>query len=739
MFIDFTHNTVIKNTITEGFKSKFESGVMPVIREIYGNRLLGVQMYEDYISLDLSADGYWYYPLTVVLAEGHDIVWIRWSTLSASDFEGGVPYAFVGYSLDFEICDSVPEEISSKIQGSATYCPEGALKIQVHAAHPDKTFISGKYSQTFIDEMARQITLAISREMEVEGLSSSSVELSLAFAPDTYMEHTSENVTYRRLLLTAKGCSPRDFWIKWTRLDSASAYSVKDNVKRGSVVFEIGEDVPQKIREKEYRFLVYGNSDKYRVAMGRKTVVEWREIIKRALKRGELTKAEGERTPEAQTAFAPSDVSAKDTAAEIHSSEVSDKLLEILAKCGASVSSEAEDTYNTSAPAANPEFDEAMRIARAAAGITDDPVEEETEEFESMDLPGLELTVNSTPASYFTQDVDDTDSGTVLKDEDVVIEEEYKEEGITEQAEYNPDEEAFVTEERKAMPHRDSDSELVARLLKEAEELRLENQRLVEEARRAEESRRLAEEAKVAEAELRRRLEIEERAREREKILFAEAARQAQLENERRIKELEERDAARREAEDLAEAMRLEAEMKAAEEERVVRERARIEEEARYKALDREERERRAREARERMEAEAKAKANGLLGLANEPAVKQESVASDAPTAKKTQDAPFVPSTQPSPEYNYTSKLVRLMFRRPIDPNVTSRIHELISAALAYYHKEHIYIKVKAAIADSTTVVLNFVKIPEEELDLLVNIIKLLGNSDLGITKVILE
>ena len=63
----------------------------------------------------------------------------------------------------------------------------------------------------------------------------------------------------------------------------------------------------------------------------------------------------------------------------------------------------------------------------------------------------------------------------------------------------------------------------------------------------------------------------------------------------------------------------------------------------------------------------------------------------------------------------------------------------MISIALSHYGKEDVYIKVKASIPDSSTVILNFVKIPEEELDLLVDIIKFLGNSDLGIYKVILE
>ena len=40
---------------------------------------------------------------------------------------------------------------------------------------------------------------------------------------------------------------------------------------------------------------------------------------------------------------------------------------------------------------------------------------------------------------------------------------------------------------------------------------------------------------------------------------------------------------------------------------------------------------------------------------------------------------------------------------------------------------------------DNCTVVLNFVKFPEEEFDLLVKIINYLGKSDLGVYKVVLD
>ena len=83
--------------------------------------------------------------------------------------------------------------------------------------------------------------------------------------------------------------------------------------------------------------------------------------------------------------------------------------------------------------------------------------------------------------------------------------------------------------------------------------------------------------------------------------------------------------------------------------------------------------------------------------------------------------------------------MVRLVFRRSVDPNITQRIHEIIKVTLEYYGKDKIYLKIKATVPDSETVCIEFVKIPMEEMELLGNIIKVLGNSGLGIAKAIVE
>lgn len=60
-------------------------------------------------------------------------------------------------------------------------------------------------------------------------------------------------------------------------------------------------------------------------------------------------------------------------------------------------------------------------------------------------------------------------------------------------------------------------------------------------------------------------------------------------------------------------------------------------------------------------------------------------------------------------------------------------------STLEYYGKEKMYMRIKATIPDTTTVNLEFLEIPMEEMALLSNIIKVLGNSGLGIAKAIVD
>ena len=341
MIVDLLHNKIVKETMSEAFERSVNENLVPKLSTLYGTSLLGIQMYEDYLNDDFSKDGYWYYPLTVLIADINAVIWIKWDVSDTSKFDGKNPYAYLGEGIDFVIADDVPMAFKSALDGRDSYFGSGFVKTNVVTDGHSASILVGKYSQTFIDEMTRQISAVIEKSCGVSGIANSSIEIDVVFAHNTYMEHTSENVTYRRLLISAKGCAPRDFWIKWTRRNSSVAYSVNDNVNKDDIIFELGEDVPHKTREKEYRFLVYGNSDKYRVAMGRKNITEWRELIKRAVKRGELEKTTTELERDA------------------HVSEVSDKLSEILEKYGMTIPTSSEPEVKVNADVAN----EALRHA----------------------------------------------------------------------------------------------------------------------------------------------------------------------------------------------------------------------------------------------------------------------------------------------------------------------------------------------------------------------------------------
>ena len=167
---------------------------------------------------------------------------MRWDTSDAASFEGGVPYAYKGSEpIEFQKADP-PSEFAEAIKNRSMFFDGRCIKLTVDAAAPSPTFICGKYSQSFIDEIALQLTDEIERAMSVEGLADSNIEIKLVFAPDTYMEHTSENVTYRRLLITDKGCGARDFWIKWTRSNSSVAYSAIRNALTDKILFSLNSE-----------------------------------------------------------------------------------------------------------------------------------------------------------------------------------------------------------------------------------------------------------------------------------------------------------------------------------------------------------------------------------------------------------------------------------------------------------------------------------------------------------------
>ncbi len=708
MFVDLYHNYIVKNTITEGFEESVEKKLMPKLEAKYGAALLGIQMYEDYIADAFYARGEWYYPLTVILPEGPITQWIKWR-MKAGSFKDGLPYAYIGEGLlDINILDEVPSEFAEKLENRATFSTSPAIKINIETPAKDPTFLSGRYSQSFVDEMARQLTLRISEAMSVSGIDAGPVTLSLVFAPATYMEHTSENVTYRRLLITDGVSAPRDFWVKWTREDGAMAYSVSDHVSAECISFEIGEDVPQKVREKEYRFLLAAGGDKYHNAMGRKNITEWREIIKRAIRKGELTKIE-----EPESNAGNDDINAalaavlgknpvNETAAEPKPATESDEFARAMAMAReimAERESEAdEDSFVPEIPAEEeigeteaveiqlePMAEKAAETEISFAPVTEEPAEapsifdlhsesfEEIDDEEALEAEGeIEEDASDDIADLAALDGVETAEAAEIAEEAPASATEPMPTREEIEAKIRAEVEAKIRAEYEARIKAESEAE-AARLREEKEALRRQHEELV--AKAEAEKIRLAklEEARLAEEDkMRRALDEQLRREAAERQRMAEAAKIA-LDEARREEEAR-RLAAEKAAEEKAAAERAAAAKKAAEERKI------------------------------------QAKTN-------------EAIAGGIRTKN----------------YTYTSKTVKLLFRRSVDPNITSRIYEIIKTTLEYYGKEKMYMRIKATIPDTTTVNLEFLEIPMEEMALLSNIIKVLGNSGLGIAKAIVD
>ena len=666
MNVDFLHNQIIRDTITPKFIESFNDGLLPYLISEYGSALEEVQFYEDHLTSGLRIGGEFFYPLTVVVSGEPVVRCVSWQVSNYRNYDKFNPFSYKGReSLEFTLHDELPDAVSAAIKGKSIYAATGAsIPILVTFAGDDKTFLAGKYSQTFIDVMANAMTKVIEREFSIEGLSSSTVVLELSFAPGTFMEHIVENTTYRRVLLSARGCAVRDLWIKWTRLDGNGTYTVSDNVKESEIRFELAEDVPGKIREREYRYLNANGAAKYQAAMSRKNITEWRDVMRRVIRRGEVEKLEVDElvaiTPTETVVAEP----IKEPADEKITTPTVDELMSILDSDGIE---EEESDYD----------DELSALLKSAIGLTEDNEKEtvvdseETYGIEENELTDEEEVLDETVEISEEEIVKVLESAELDELVEEAVEQVYSEEEISDTYEIEDEEEgAVVVAPAANIPSIDEERiryEIEQRVRREMEEELLRKEREAE--------------------ELRRRLEEKLRAEAREKELLAEAAKAAVLEQQRLEKERLERE--------RIEAAEREAAERRAEEER--REKLRLEEEERARAEE---------EAKAAAEAEARAKEE----------------------ARKKSD-----------DDGYVSKKVKLIFKRPIDQSITTRIHDIIVATIRYYHKEDVYIKIKANIPDVNTVNLEFVKIPENEIPLLVNIIKVLGRSDLGISRATLD
>lgn len=776
MRVDLFHNRIVKDTMTESFRLGVESSLVPLISEACPDAT-GILMYEDYIKDGFFEDGKWYYPLTVFTAGIPSTVWVMWD-FDRKSFNSPSPYSYSkSEPLEFMLAGFVPESFLDKMKDRAISYDESAIKINVRAASDDPLILSGRYSQTFVDELARQITRAITRAMSIEGVTGSSIELELMFAPGTYMEHTSENVTYRRLLLVDGTSQPRDFWVKWTRTEGGVAYTVNDNVTAEDITFELGEDVSQKIREKEYRFLCSSNPSKYQSAMGKKTVTEWREVVKRAIKRGELVKVELQPEPaDTETIDSlyavldkldPVSGEKADTAPE-QTAEPEDNFADIMELARQALIN--SESYSEDEPMPEPMFD--LGIADAPLDDTLEPVSaDESVDFlpsfdisEPMNLDAAlallekeedepELLLDSDevsePEPELLSDIDEVSEHELLSDMDYISEPEAEIDEVTEyelsiealsvadpvaEADDAPEALGAVREDEI---RREIEAELrleYEKNLREKSELELEHTKKLYDMLRSE-NENLKERFEVLNDGLSalraendtlrdelRTLREENNALDRAARLAEEAHERSQKNEYSLRQELEARDRAEaRERDRIAEVARI-----AVEEQK---RREREEEELRIK----EEAERSAEAERERVAEERRQE---------EERIRREIEERARRTAEENYSSRYI---EPKPvscvprESAYFSKRAKIIFRYPVDMGIVNSIKTIVELTLAANGKQHVHIKMKANQEDKTTINLDILKMPTEESELLIAIVKAIGNGRIGVSKIILE
>ncbi len=862
MTLDLLHNKIVADTVSASFEASLREVLLPMLAAKYSSEIAEVQMYEDYISDNFLSEGEWYYPFTVRTETALTTEWVKWP-IAKADFEDGIPYSFIGEGpVEFSFADFVPEAFLERRGREPKYFGGEAVKIVPSAAFGGKTFLSGKYSQSFIDEMARQITSRIEHALSCSGLASSDISLSLVFAPESYLEHTSENVTYRRLLLADKSGAPRDFWVKWTRLNSAVGYGVGAEVGAEDIIFELGEDVSQKIREKEYRFLIKAGKDKYHNSMGRKNVTEWREVIKRAIRRGDLEKT------------APVIVSSADD-------ELEKKLASLLGLEDAPAKAPVEERAEQSVPESG-DFARAMELAREAVSLGEssegEPAEEpesidafeiafgdeeevlevEAEEDESeevLDAPEEDKTGDGSEneldeitrlareavlardeeSAYesedeeedeerFAEDADeDTEEGDGTSEEDELlseyeIEDEYPEslDGDEEETFDIGEEEPLESYEEEDEPEEELEEEFGEEFGEESEEEPEEapeeppeepdedtaltssqilgivvpedataeeepffediedeegygepeasEQLPAAEERTAESSpepmaafnKELLEEKIRIEVESEYRIKYEKDARERaereaEALRAENRALRAEIESLKKEINREHEASEQKEAEHSVEIEKLKAQIEL-QMRREATERDRLAEAARVALSeqrrmeeDKLRREREAAEENERLELE-RARAEERARIDEEREREAERIRRDIEARRESEKRAEEERASDASRcdengrpYTYTQKTVKLLFRRSVDQNIIPRISEIVKATVSFYGKDKIHIRARAAVEDTDTVTLEFVEIPEEEMPLLANIIKVLGNSGLGIAKALVD
>ena len=115
MNVDFMHNQIIRDTVSNAFLLSVSENLIPKLTERYGSSLSAVQFYEDHISSGFRVGGEFHYPLTVVVDGIPSIQWIRWQVANYRLYDKFNPFTYKGKEqpLEFFLLDGVSEEMEA--------------------------------------------------------------------------------------------------------------------------------------------------------------------------------------------------------------------------------------------------------------------------------------------------------------------------------------------------------------------------------------------------------------------------------------------------------------------------------------------------------------------------------------------------------------------------------------------------------------------------------------------------
>ena len=214
MRLNLLYNKIVADTITEGFIKSFEEIAVPKLTKMLPD-VEEIIIYDDYLSDGFAQGGTFFCPLTLVSGAKLSRAFASWR-IDSKRFVDTIPYAYVGKdALNIDVSESAPLTVEEKISARTPFLTDDSIKLTLFAEAPTKTFLSGKYSQAFLDVLRENVTRALEKEFRISKIAESSLELTFSFAPESFMEHVldkDEDAEVINRIYEGHLKNPNEFW-----------------------------------------------------------------------------------------------------------------------------------------------------------------------------------------------------------------------------------------------------------------------------------------------------------------------------------------------------------------------------------------------------------------------------------------------------------------------------------------------------------------------------------------------